>query len=139
MVEKPFVLTATPIPTSASTTPPMMTNPTRTTTPWPYTVPATTNLFVTRSWPIPPTKENAPAPAKQVENTPARKIIISCPTPSVLSTIGSYTTASNPAANNIMAAPNMKSPEERCKRWSPMCLFCTQSAPHPEPVNSDWL
>ena len=86
-----------------------------------------------------PTKEHGLAPANQIENTPTRKIIISDPTLFVPPTMGSYTTASNPTTNNIMAATNTKSPEERCKKWSPTCSLCTQSTPHPEPVDSDWL
>ena len=135
--EKPLVLpriSATLIPTTASATPPMMSNPRRATTPWPSTFPASANLFVTRSWPIPPSKENNPAPAKQKmmglelsksENTPARKITTSFPLPSVME---NSTTAGSPSAANIMAVSNMQSPGIRCKKWESSCPICTQSA-----------
>ena len=67
-VEKTLILprvSAILIPTTASTTTSMMSNPRRVITPWPSTFPASANLFVTRSWPIPPNKESNPVPAKQ--------------------------------------------------------------------------
>ena len=120
--------------------PPMMTNPTRATNSMALHCPCHPKSICYQVMVNTPTKQNGSVPAKQMENTPARKIIISYHTllPSVPSTMGSSTTASNPATNNIMAALNMKSPVERCKRWRPTCPFCTHFTPHPVPVDSDW-
>ena len=53
------IVSATWIPTTATATQPMMSNQTRATTPWPSSVPASANLFVTRTWPIPPKRKVA--------------------------------------------------------------------------------
>ena len=44
---------------------PAMSTPSRSPTPWPNTFPASANLFVTRSWPLPPNKDDSPIPAMQ--------------------------------------------------------------------------
>ena len=130
VVVKPLVLprvTATLIPTSTSTTPPTMTNPMRATTPGTSIVPATTNLFVTRTWLIPPTKENGPVPADRKYPTEEDNNIMPysfCPF-----NHGSSTTSSNPTANNIMAAQNMEVPRRKMHEMEPnlpvLCSVCT--------------
>ena len=139
VVEKPLILprvSATLIPTTAATTPPTMSNPTRATTPWPSTFLASANLFVTRSWPVPPKKESNPTLAKQKvmesKGASARKIAISHSLPFIQQ--GS-TTASNLTTTNITAVPNTQSPGKRC---NVSCPICTQSASCPSPVDSDW-
>ena len=65
IVEKPCmlpVMSASPIPASTSTTMPITTNPTGASTPWPSTVPASANLFVTRQCLMPPDQEDGQAP-----------------------------------------------------------------------------
>ena len=144
VVEIPLILprvSATLIPTTVSTTPPKMSNPTRATTPWPPTFPALANLFVTRSWPIPPNKESNPSSAEQKmmesnlpksKSTPTRKTTISHPPPLVPK---ESTISGNPAATNIMAVPSMQSPGERCKA---LCPISAQSTTHPSQADSDW-
>ena len=119
----------------------MLSNPTRATTPWSSTFPASADLLVTRTWPIPPSKESIPALAKKMmesdlpksESAPARKIAIFHPLPLVQK--GSAI-ASNPGATSTTAVPNMQSPGKRCKA---SCPICAQSTSHPSPVDSDWL
>ena len=61
--------------------------PTRDDTPWPKTVPASTNLFVARSsWPIPPNGNEIPIPAlikmeerTNTENAPQKQAVIPPP------------------------------------------------------------
>ena len=55
-------MSAAPLPTNTSTTTPMTTKPTRSSTQWPSTIPASANLFVIRQWPMPPAQENGQAP-----------------------------------------------------------------------------
>ena len=129
-------------------------------TPWPSTFPAPANLFFIRSWQMPPNKEDNPMPVpeeKQIirgldllkfKNPPARVITTSHPTPSVMAnnsattsnstTSSNSTTASNSAMASIKAAINTLSSGKKCNIWEPQCPFCTQSAPHPSPVDSDW-
>ena len=68
VVEMPIIVprvSATLIPTTAAATPSTMFNPRWATTPWPSSIPASVNLFVTRTWSIPPSKESSPALVKQ--------------------------------------------------------------------------
>ena len=67
LLEKPLVLpqvSVTLIPTTVvttlTTTPTMISNPSNATTPWPSNFSASANLFVTRSWPMCPNKEDNP-------------------------------------------------------------------------------
>ena len=61
--------------------------PARDDTPWPNTVPASTNLFVARSsWLIPPNGNEIPIPAfikmekgPNTENAPQKQAVIPCP------------------------------------------------------------
>ena len=99
VVERPLILPrvlATLIPTTAATTQPTMSNPTRDITQWPSSFPALANLFVTRTWPIPPNKESSPALAKQ--------IVMESDLPKSESAPG------NPGTTNITAVPTMQSP-----------------------------
>ena len=145
VIEKPIILprvSGTLIPTTAAIPQPMMSNPTRATTMWPSTVPASANLFLTRNWPIPPSKESNTALAKQKmvesdlsksESDPVRKTAISHPLPSVQNV---STAATNPATTNITAVPNIQSPGRKCKA---LCLICAKSATCPSQEDSDWL
>ena len=130
---------ATLIPkTTATATPailPAMSIPSRGPTPWPTTVPASVNLFITRLWSLLPNKDNSPVPAVQkmiesdpskTENTP-RETIIPLPAPLIR---GNFTTASGPATANIVAASRSQE-----KKWEPSCQCCSQSLSHPE---QDW-
>ena len=130
---------ATLIPTTivatTTATQPTMSNPLSTPTPWPSTFPASVNLFVTRSRPMPPNKEDNPMPVPEEKQKmrgldlskfkipPAREITTSHPAPSVME---------NSAMASIMAATNTPSPGKRCKRWGPPCPSCVQS-PHTPP------
>ena len=90
LIEKPLVLPWVSVTTA---TPPALSNPESTPTPWPST--ASANLFVTRSWPMLPNKEDNPMPVPEgkqtmkgldlskFKNPPARKIITSHTAPSV--------------------------------------------------------
>ena len=143
VVEKPLILStvsATLIPTTAAATQPMISNQTRATTLWPSTFPASANLFVSRTWTIPPNKESSPALSKQKmvesdipksESAPTWKIAISHPLPLVQkgSVIASY-----PGTTNIMAVPTMQSSGKRCKA---SCPICAQSALYSSPADSD--
>ena len=39
---------------------------------------------------------------------------------------------------SIMVATAAPSVDRKCKRWGLPCPFCTQSAPYPSLVDSDW-
>ena len=101
-------------------------------TPWPNTVPASTNLFVTRSWLIPPNENKIPAPAiitmerPHAESAPPKQAGIPCPM--VLDNSAPY--------NNNTSLANVTS-EELC-RWGPQCPICAQSAPNLKIEDSDW-
>ena len=65
----------------------------------------------------------------KVKKPPARETTTSHPALSV---------AWSTAMAKVAAAMNTPSPTKGCKRWGLPCLFCTQSAPHPSPVKSEW-
>ena len=124
-IENPLVLawvSVTLIPTTVVTTTttilPTMSNPLRATTPWPSTFPASVNLFVTRSWPMPPKREDNPVqvPGRKAENNgtgpPARDIITSYLMPSIMensATTSNSTTVSNSVSASIMVATDTAS------------------------------
>ena len=106
--------------------------PTRDATSWANSVLASTYLFVVRSWPITPNRNDIPAPVinkmkrPNAENSPIKQAVI--PHPMVL--------GNSAPNNNNMILPSVPS-EELC-RWGPHCSVCTQSAPHQEPEDSNW-
>ena len=95
-------------------------------TPWPNTMPDSTNLFVAReSWPIPPYMEEVLTPTyvkteKTEEVTPPKQ-------------------ASIPHAPILNKSQNSKPAEKACC-WGPQCLICTQSNPNlkTEDKEEDW-
>ena len=115
-----------------------MSTPSSHPTPLPNTVMASTNLFITRSWSLPPNKGDSliPAMQKMIESDPSktentsRKTTIPCPFSLISENIA---TASSPATANIVETS--KSQEER---WGPLCQCCVQSASHPEQADLDW-
>ena len=116
MVQQPMA-TAT-----ATSTAPL----TRDDTPWPNTMPASTNLFVAKaSCPISPIVNDVPTPTflkteKTEENTPPRQAAIPC--------------------TLILNKPqNSKSAEEACG-WGQPCSICRQSNPNikVEDSEEDW-
>ena len=106
--------------------------PTRYATPWPNTVLASTNLFVARSWLIPPNRNDIPAPdmhkmkRPDAENAPPKQAAIPCPM-----------VLGNSAPNNNETSLPIVPSEELCT-WGPQCPVCVQSSPDPEPDDSDW-
>ena len=100
---------ATLIPeTTATATLLVMSTPSRGETPWLNTVLPSANLFIARSWPLPPNKGDSPIPAMQkmiesdpskTENTP-RKTTIPHP---VLLVPRKFCYIRGPATANIMA------------------------------------
>ena len=123
---------ATLIPKSiASATPailPMMSMPSRDPIPWPNAVPASANLFITRSWPLPSNNGDSLIPTmqkmiksdpSQTENTPSNTTI---PHPVSL-ILENYSAASGPATtNNVVTS---RSQEEK---WGPCCQYHAQYA-----------
>ena len=91
---------------------------------WSNTVPAPANLFITRSWPLPPNNGDSLIPVtqkmiesdpSQTENTP-RMIIIPC----LVSLIPeNYAAASYPATTNIVATSKFQE-----ERWGSSCQCC---------------
>ena len=129
--------------TTASATPailPVMSTPSRDPTPWPNTVPASSNLFITRPWPLCPdngdsqiqtTQKMIKSEPSQTENTQRKTTI---PHPVSLIT-ENHAATSNPATANIMATP-----KSREGRWGPYCQYRAQSTSHPEQnwSEEDW-
>ena len=94
---------------------------TREDTPWPNTMPASTNLFVARaSWPIPYNETSTPIYIK-MEKAEER-------TPPKIATI----------PHMMVNKPPQKKPEEMC-RWGLHYPICTKSTPNLKAENSeDW-
>ena len=103
---------------------------TRDDTPWPNTVLTSTNLFIARSWPIPPNGNETPAHAfpkiekSDVEKAPPKQA--TTPHPMFLGNAVPYNT-------NKLSVPS----EEVC-RWGPQCPVCTQSTTTLKTEDSDW-
>ena len=108
--------------TGTTSTAPMTTDD----TPFPNTMPASINLFVSRaSWPIPPNMDDVPTPTlvkteKTEEMTPPQQAAIPC----------------TPILNKFQ---NSKPTEEACG-WGPQCPICTKSNPNTktEDTEEDW-
>ena len=83
----------------------------------------------TWSWSIPPTKENGPVPTKQMENTPARKIIASHPTLSIPSTMGSSSPQLVIPTQTILWQPWTQSPQKKNARDGAQ-FACSAISPH---------
>ena len=105
-----------PKPTATATTP-----QTREDTPWPNTMPASTNLFATRaSWPIPPSETSTLIFIK-MEKVEER-------TPPKITAI----------PHMMINKPLQNKAEEMC-RWGLHCPICAKSTPNPKAESSeDW-
>ena len=127
MEQQPVTLIPKITTTATPTILPVISIPSRGPAPWPNAVLATANIFIARSWPLPPKKDDNPMPAMQkmmesdpskTENTP-RETIIPCLAPLVP---GIFTTASGPATDNIVALSKFQENE-----WEPSCQCCTHT------------